>query len=169
MAAQVAWGIVQQYRALCRLFLAGGNKRVFRLKEGLAGNVRARKHFPAPDNPAGEVDPYLARQLTGRREEILICLFYGEDGTFRAEQRRGGGLSTVIADRIDLAQSAVAHGARFAVLAHNHPSGVALPSAEDVEATRRLYRMFATLGTTLVDHVIVAEGAEFSFRLAGLI
>ena len=96
MAAQVAWGVVQHYRALCRLFLAGDNNRLLRLKEGAAGKARSCKHFLIPVNPAGSVDPYFVRQLSRWREEVLICLFYGEDGTFRAEQRRGGGLPPML-------------------------------------------------------------------------
>ncbi len=41
---------------------------------------------------------------------------------------------------------------------------------QDIEATRAIHRLFAVLGTTLVDHAIVArDGSAFSFRQAGLV
>jgi len=116
------------------------------------------------------IDPYLVTRLAGQAEEILICMFYGEDGGFRAERSWNGSPSLVTADRRDLMRAAVAHDARYIVLAHNHPSGTVWPSAQDVVATRRMHRLFAALGLTLVDHVVVAgDGLAFSFRMAGLV
>ena len=43
------------------------------------------------------------------------------------------------------------------VLAHNHPSGIALPSREDVETTRRLAQALDAVGVILADHIIVAD------------
>lgn len=43
------------------------------------------------------------------------------------------------------------------VLAHNHPSGVAIPSQEDVTATLQLRQALATMGIDLADHIIVAD------------
>ena len=48
------------------------------------------------------------------------------------------------------------------VLAHNHPSGVALPSHEDREALE-------TMGVRLVDHVIVADNDYVSMAESGLL
>ena len=116
------------------------------------------------------VDPYLVARLSGHADEILVCLFYGGDGGFRAEQSWRGTPSSVTADRRDLMRAVVAHDAHYIVLAHNHPSGTVWPSAEDIVATRRIHRLFAALGLTLVDHVVVAgDGLVFSFRMAGLV
>lgn len=116
------------------------------------------------------VDPYLVSCLAGRTEEMLLYLFYGEDGTFRAEGNWEGSPSSVTADRRDLVRAVVAHDARYVVMAHNHPSGKAWPSGQDIVATRQMYRLFEALGVTLVDHVIVAcDGLIFSFKEAGLV
>ena len=116
------------------------------------------------------IDPYLIARLAGRADEHLYCLFYDGKGAFRAEQSWTGGLSSVVAQRSELMRAAVGSDARYAVVAHNHPSGVAAPSRQDIDATRQFYRLFAALGVTLADHVIVAcDGLAFSFRLAGLI
>lgn len=52
-------------------------------------------------------------------------------------------------------------------LAHNHPSGEANPSPEDIETTRRLAQAGRILGVPLLDHVIVTERGHFSFRREG--
>lgn len=55
------------------------------------------------------------------------------------------------------------------LIAHNHPSGVAAPSASDKEMTKRLACVGANLNVGLMDHLIYAGGAWFSFRQAGLL
>ena len=53
------------------------------------------------------------------------------------------------------------------ILAHNHVSGVALPSAADVDATVKIYRMLQMIGVELVDHIIVSDGDFVSMRDSG--
>lgn len=43
------------------------------------------------------------------------------------------------------------------VLAHNHPSGVAIPSQEDVAVTMQLRQALRVMGIDLADHIIVAD------------
>jgi DNA repair protein RadC len=115
------------------------------------------------------VDPYLVACLAGQADEMLLCLFYGDEGAFTAEQIWKGTPTSVTAERRDLMRAVVAHDARYIVMAHNHPSGAAWPSAQDIVATRQMHRLFSALGVSLVDHAIVArDGLVFSFRLAGL-
>ena len=45
-----------------------------------------------------------------------------------------------------------------AVLAHNHPTGDATPSNEDIELTRRLRAVGDVLGIPVIDHVVVGDG-----------
>jgi DNA repair protein RadC len=55
------------------------------------------------------------------------------------------------------------------MIAHNHPGGIALPSAADAAVTRKICQIGAALGIRLVDHLIYAGTAQFSFREAGLL
>ena len=53
------------------------------------------------------------------------------------------------------------------VVAHNHPSGDPQPSAEDIEITKILVAAGETLGLPVLDHVIIGDGAYYSFVEAG--
>jgi DNA repair protein RadC len=44
------------------------------------------------------------------------------------------------------------------ILAHNHVSGLALPSKEDEVTTRQIASALSLVGVSLVDHIIVADG-----------
>ena len=53
--------------------------------------------------------------------------------------------------------------AKNAFLAHNHPQGVASPSAFDIDSTRGMCVMFRKLGFFLVDHIVVgSDGSTYS-------
>ena len=67
-------------------------------------------------------------------------------------------------DSRQIAATALSLNATAVVLAHNHVSGVALPSDADISATRYLYQTLRGVGITLYDHVILADDDMLSLR-----
>ncbi|MDR1464207.1 MAG: DNA repair protein RadC [Oscillospiraceae bacterium] len=65
-------------------------------------------------------------------------------------------------DNRTLLETAFRHNATKTVLAHNHPSGVASPSQEDILLTESAARLFRGVNIQLLDHLIVAGGDCFS-------
>jgi len=63
---------------------------------------------------------------------------------------------------------AVMYNAKFAVLSHNHPSGLALPSNDDIRTTARLYKALKLIDVALIDHIIVADDDYVSLKQSGL-
>ena len=57
-------------------------------------------------------------------------------------------------------ETALRAGASSAVLAHNHPSGLAIPSKADEETTRKMWHALDAVGIVLADHIVVA-GDDF--------
>ena len=55
------------------------------------------------------------------------------------------------------------------VLAHNHPSGVALPSREDISTTRYIRDALRTMNIQLVDHIVVADEDYVSMAASGML
>lgn len=62
---------------------------------------------------------------------------------------------------------ALSSNASSVVLAHNHPSGVAMPSAEDVQTTQKVAKTLEAVDVILVDHLIVADGDYISLAQSG--
>lgn len=56
-----------------------------------------------------------------------------------------------------LMRAALSANASGVVLAHNHPAGIALPSHEDVELTRRLQQALDVVDILLLDHLVIAD------------
>ena len=83
--------------------------------------------------------------------------------------RHGGGrANTPFPLRSIIAEAAALNSAGL-VLAHNHPSGDATPSAQDCAATRRLASAAEALDCTVVDHLVFAGGQCISLRRMGLL
>ncbi|HBT64858.1 MAG TPA: hypothetical protein DEB10_09400 [Ruminococcaceae bacterium] len=61
-------------------------------------------------------------------------------------------------------EQAIRNHATAVVLAHNHPSGFALPSLEDQQSTKAITNALYVAGIQLVDHLIVAEDDFVSMR-----
>ena len=59
---------------------------------------------------------------------------------------------------------ALSLNATAVVLAHNHPSGVATPSQEDIFLTHYVQQSLQPLGITLYDHVILTDDDMVSLR-----
>lgn len=66
-----------------------------------------------------------------------------------------------------IVEQALRCNASSVVLSHNHVSGVALPSQEDLSTTRQLTTALEAVGVTLTDHIIVAGDDFVSLRQTG--
>ena len=69
----------------------------------------------------------------------------------------------------EVAKSALKHNAAAVIVAHNHPSGSAEPSADDMATTMRLKQALALIDVKVLDHFIVAGNECLSFVERGLI
>lgn len=71
-----------------------------------------------------------------------------------------GSVNTVGVSVRKVVETALRVGASSVVLAHNHTSGIALPSEADKLTTRQLYNALNAVDVLLADHIIVA-GDDF--------
>lgn len=85
--------------------------------------------------------------LLDEKNRVIGCEYMGE-GTVNA--------SDVYPRK--LLGCAVKKKAKGAILAHNHPKGVAEPSKEDISTTKRLCGIFTTARIKFFSHYIVADG-----------
>lgn len=77
---------------------------------------------------------------------MLDCVCLGE-----------GSINTVHLAPKSILEHAMRKNVSAVLLAHNHPKGVAVPSAEDIETTHHLKNLLATVDVVLLDHLIFAD------------
>ena len=111
---------------------------------------------------------YLVPHFYGRRNEavFLLCLDAKCKVLSCREIGEGSVNSTGISVR-KVMECALAVNATTVVLAHNHPSGVAIPSGDDVLTTRRIAAALAAVDIHLADHIVVADGDYVSMAQSG--
>lgn len=80
-----------------------------------------------------------------------------------------GILNTTIVHPREVFKFAIAGLSASIILAHNHPSGSAEPSAEDIQITKQLVEAGKILGIPVRDHVVFTESSYTSFAERGLI
>lgn len=68
-----------------------------------------------------------------------------------------------------IVEVALAHNATSVILAHNHVSGIALPSNADLATTRKIFLVLRDLSINLVDHLIFADDDMVSIKDSGLL
>lgn len=95
--------------------------------------------------------------LTDKKSKELFCGFIAK-GDFE---------SAVMSTRT-IVSTAMNYRATHAYLAHNHPSGMAVPSDTDIENTRKLKAALALVNVRLMDHYIVADHDCVSMALSNL-
>ena len=88
-------------------------------------------------------------------ESVHLTLLDSSYRVIRVEKIHDGSVNSVAVDNRRLARLAMYHGASMVVLSHNHPSGIPIPSDEDMFTTQRIASMFEMLGITMLEHIIV--------------
>lgn len=109
---------------------------------------------------AGE---YLMAKYIGIKNEtsMLLCLDNKGCVTNCDVLSQGSISMTEIAGR-KMVETALKNNATSAILAHNHPGGLAVPSSADIDVTRNMIVLLNSIDVRLKDHIIVADNDYFS-------
>ncbi len=119
-------------------------------------------------NSIEECGQYLKSFFIGRRVEMvyLLCLD-AKCKVLSCREVGEGGVNSANVPIRKIVELALSQNASSVVLAHNHPSGLALPSEEDISTTRRVAAALSTVDIPLVDHIIVADDDFVSLVQSG--
>lgn len=115
-----------------------------------------------------DMEEYVIPLFSFDMEETLfmICLDGGNRITY-CEPICQGGLDYVPVEPRKILEVALDRRAKKVVLAHNHPSGIPVPSLSDVKMTHAIQECLALFNIELLDHFVVAEEMCVSMRRHG--
>ena len=120
-------------------------------------------------NSVDDYGYYFARCLQGRRNEMVYMMCLDAKCKLISCREVGEGCTNYASVPIRrIVETALAENAVSVVLAHNHPSGLAIPSDEDVHTTRRLAAALSTVDIVLADHIVVADDDFVSMTQSGI-
>lgn len=122
-----------------------------------------------PLTTAHDILAHLA-YIRHKRQEYLVCLSLDSGKRLIARRTVTIGLLDVsLAHPREVFAGPLKDRAASIIIAHNHPSGEATPSKQDIETTQQLVAAGILLGMPLRDHFIVTRSSYFSFSENGLL
>jgi DNA repair protein RadC len=121
------------------------------------------------DSPQA-VNDYLRLTIGGLPHEVFYCLYLdARHRLIRSEEVTRGSLTQMAVYPREIVRRALQLNAAGLIVAHNHPSGAAKPSAADRQLTRMLRDALALVDVRLLDHVVVGAKDVYSFARNGLL
>ncbi len=101
---------------------------------------------------------FLIPKFVGRKNEVvyIVCLD-SNCHIISCDLLFEGSVGDVNLNIRKIVKQAIKYNCQDIILAHNHPRGLALPSSEDIIATRSVIKCLAPLNITLLDHIVVSN------------
>ncbi len=107
----------------------------------------------------------LGRELEDYDREVLCVVnFRGDGRPINMNIVSMGTVNSAIVEAREIFKSSILSNAAKIMLLHNHPSGTAEPSMDDMKVTERIFIAAELMGIPLMDHIILGrQGAYYSF------
>jgi DNA repair protein RadC len=118
---------------------------------------------------AEQAGRYFLPRFKGYTNETVLMLSLDDKGEcLMCTKLFEGGINSAQIDIRKVMEAALRTKASRVILAHNHTSGIALPSREDEEATKRIAEVLHAVGIELADHIVVAGDQFVSMAQSGV-
>ncbi len=111
-----------------------------------------------------DIVPLLRPYALEQQEHFLCVSLNGAHEVLKIHEIGVGTLNRTLIHPREIFAEPVVQRAAAVIVAHNHPSGTASPSAQDVEATKQIMNAGAIMGIQLLDHIIITKTDYYSFR-----
>lgn len=112
-----------------------------------------------PENAA----EYLIPKFVGETSETLFLLSLDNKGILKkCSKISNGGVNMANVNIRKLVSELINSNATTAIISHNHPNGIAVPSKNDYETTSYISKVFKSIDVVLVDHIIISGSDYFA-------
>lgn len=130
----------------------------------LTRRLRQRRHLGSTIYTGDDVYELFAEEMSELPQEHLRALLLdNRHRLMSVENISIGTLNSAPVHARDVFRAAVARNAQSVLLLHNHPSGCAEPSPNDIASTKNLMEAGRLLGIAVLDHIILGEGCFYSY------
>lgn len=129
-------------------------------------DTRERLQFTKPETVA---DYYMERLRGKETEEVILVMTDNKNRLICDRTLSKGTVNCSLVSPREIFLMAMEYHAVHILLIHNHPSGDASPSRQDIEITKHLAQLCGMMQLPLTDHIIVGDNCYVSFRESGLL
>lgn len=111
---------------------------------------------------------YLSMTLRDKPYEAFYALFLdSKHRVIHQQELFRGSIDSAVVPIREVVKEALKYNAAAMIVAHNHPSGVAEPSAADKSLTESLKLALKMVGIRLLDHFVIGDAEVISFAELG--
>lgn len=121
-------------------------------------------------NSPEAVGKYLVPRFKTQRDEVVYAIYMdAKCKVLETKLMFHGSVNSANVNIRKIIETAITNNATKIVISHNHTSGLALPSKEDIITTKHIRQVLKSLEVELVDHIIVANDDFISMSQSGLL
>ena len=120
------------------------------------------------NNSQEAYEQFLALIDDPTKEHFMVAFLNQGNIVIKMERISTGGITTTMADPKVIFKTALLKEATALMLCHNHPSGVAKPSHDDIQLTKKMVTAGKIFDIQVLDHFIIGENSYFSFAEHGM-
>lgn len=104
-----------------------------------------------------------------KREHLKVIMLNTKNVVISIIDVSIGSLNSSIVHPREVFCEAIKKSSASIIICHNHPSGDATPSSEDINVTNRIKESGKLLGIELLDHIIIGDGTYISLKEKGIL
>lgn len=141
-----------------------GKTKALMIAAALEFGKRINRNPQASIKTTGDIIPYI-RNFAMQKQEHFVCISLNgamEIISIRVVCTGTGNMAIVKPSEVF--EEPLKEHASAIIISHNHPSGIAQPSMQDVKITMRLCHAAEILGIALLDHIILGKNNYYSFQ-----
>ncbi len=119
-------------------------------------------------NSSDDAKQFFIPRFYGKvREEVQIVLLDDKMNIIKWVKIYEGSVNSANVPIRKIVEIAIENRATNVIIAHNHPTGLILPSKDDLRATAKVREALALVDIKLLDHVIVSDNEAASLKDSG--
>lgn len=129
---------------------------------------RLKKPGVALEKPQACIEYLMLNTARHEREVFTVLFLDTRHRVIACEQIFLGTIDSATIHPREIVKRTLAHNAGAVILSHNHPSGIAEPSAADATITRRIQDALALVDVRVLDHIVIGGVTAVSMATIGM-
>lgn len=121
------------------------------------------------ENPSSIVDYFKEEMRHQKQEHMKLLMLDTKSKLIGEKDISKGTVNAALITPRELFIEALANGAVYIILLHNHPSGDPTPSKNDIMLTQRVKEAGEIVGIHLLDHIVIGNNCYVSLMESELI
>jgi DNA repair protein RadC len=138
----------------------------FEIGRRVITDVTDLKHISSPNAVWNLLLPEIACL---QKEEFRVLVVNNKNMLLKKVIVSVGTITEAIVHPREVFRDAIKEAGSGIIVTHNHPSGNAAPSKQDIDTTKRLVEAGKIVGIPLLDHIILTNASYYSMKENGYI